>query len=162
MCNRLVCVSWERRVLDFITSKKLHLFSPFRHSSWDNIAHVQSQCIWQTLTCTPRHQLHSKLCLMRLGLRKHFLRTFSCPLLSFYIKWPLCIRYCCGTNLLLVLCSFTHFHKFLIKGAVRVKQIALAKSGPPLSSNVLNACIGHVAYVSTLICLQHHWQTRPD
>ena len=29
-----------------------------------------------------------------------------------------------------------------------VKQIALACSGPPLSSKVLNACIGRVDYVS--------------
>ena len=32
-----------------------------------------------------------------------------------------------------------------------VKQIAMACSGPPLSSNVLNACIGSAAYVSTLM-----------
>ena len=43
-----------------------------------------------------------------------------------------------------------------------VKQIALACSGLPLSSNVLNACIGRVAYVSTLMSLQQHGQTRPD
>ena len=43
-----------------------------------------------------------------------------------------------------------------------VKQIALACSGPPLSSNVLNASIGRVAYVSTLVILQLHGQTRPD
>ena len=43
-----------------------------------------------------------------------------------------------------------------------VKQIALACSGPPLSSNVLNAYIGRVAYVSTLISLKQHVQTRPD
>ena len=43
-----------------------------------------------------------------------------------------------------------------------VKQIALACSEPPLSSNVLNACIGRVAYVSTLMSLQQHGQTRPD
>ena len=36
-----------------------------------------------------------------------------------------------------------------------VKQIALARSGPPLSSNVLNACIGRVAYVSTLMITLH-------
>ena len=35
------------------------------------------------------------------------------------------------------------------KGYEREK-IALACSGPPLSSNVLNAWIGRVAYVSTL------------
>ena len=43
-----------------------------------------------------------------------------------------------------------------------VKQIALACSGPLLSSNVLNACIGRVAYVSTLMSLQQHGQTHPD
>ena len=43
-----------------------------------------------------------------------------------------------------------------------VKQIALACSGPPLSSNVLNACIESVAYVSTLMSLQQHGQNRPD
>ena len=32
-----------------------------------------------------------------------------------------------------------------------VKQIAMACSGPPLSSNVLNACFERVAYVSTLM-----------
>ena len=37
-----------------------------------------------------------------------------------------------------------------------VKQIALACSGPPLISNVLNACIGRVSYVSTLMSLQQH------
>ena len=45
---------------------------------------------------------------------------------------------------------------------MNVKQITLACSGPPLSSNVLNACIGSVAYVSTLLSLQQHGQTRPD
>ena len=43
-----------------------------------------------------------------------------------------------------------------------VKQIALACSGLPLSSNVLNACIERVAYVSTLMSLQQHGLTRPD
>ena len=43
-----------------------------------------------------------------------------------------------------------------------VKQIALVCLGPPLSSNVLNACIGRVAYVFTLMSLQQHEQTRPD
>ena len=43
-----------------------------------------------------------------------------------------------------------------------VIQIALACSGPPLSSNVLNACIMRVAYVSTLMSLQQHGQTRLD
>ena len=37
-----------------------------------------------------------------------------------------------------------------------VKQIALACSGPPLGSNMLNVCIVHVAYVSTLMSLQLH------
>ena len=40
-----------------------------------------------------------------------------------------------------------------------VKQIALACSGPPLSSNKLNACTGRDAYISTLMSLQHHGQT---
>ena len=53
-----------------------------------------------------------------------------------------------GTNLLLVLRSSANFYKGLMKGAMSVKQIALACSGPPLSSNVFNACIGRVAYVS--------------
>ena len=78
---------------------------------------------------------------MRLGHREDLLRTLSCPLLSLYLKRPLCIR---GTNLLLVLRRFANFHKCLMKGAMSVKQIALACSGPPLSSNVLNACIRHV------------------
>ena len=43
-----------------------------------------------------------------------------------------------------------------------VKQNALACLGPLLSSNVLNACIGRVAYVSTLMSLQQQSQTRPD
>ena len=43
-----------------------------------------------------------------------------------------------------------------------VKQIALACTGPPLSSKVLNACIGRVAHVSTLMSLQQHGQTRLD
>ena len=43
-----------------------------------------------------------------------------------------------------------------------VKQIALACSGPPLSSKVLDGCIGRVAYVSTLMSLQQRGQTRPD
>ena len=34
-----------------------------------------------------------------------------------------------------------------------VKQVALACSGRPLSSNVLNACIWRFAYVSTLMSL---------
>ena len=65
------------------------------HTSHDNIAHVQSQRTWQTWTCTPRLQLLSKLCLMRLGLTEEFLRTFSCPPLSLHLKWPLYIRYWC-------------------------------------------------------------------
>ena len=106
-----------------------------------------------------RHQLPSKLCLVSLGLREDFLRTLSCPLLSFYLKRPLCIR---GTNLLLVLRSFANFQQCLMKGAMSVKQIALACSRHPLSSNVLNACIGRVAHVSTLMSLQQHGQARPD
>ena len=43
-----------------------------------------------------------------------------------------------------------------------VKLIALAYSGPPVSYNLLNASIGHVAYVSTPKSLQQHGQTRPD
>ena len=42
---------------------------------------------------------------------------------------------------------------------MKVKQIARECSGPPLGSYVLNACIGRVAYVSTLISLQEHSQT---
>ena len=67
-----------------------------------------------------------------------------------------------GTNLLLVLRSTANFYKCLMKGAMSVKQIALACSGPLLSSNMLNACIGWFAYVSTLMRLQQHGQTRPD
>ena len=67
-----------------------------------------------------------------------------------------------GTNLLLVLRRIVNFHKCLMKGAMSVKQTALACSGPPLSSNVLNACIGRVAYESTLMSLQQHGQARPD
>ena len=81
--------------LDFIISQKSYLCTPFRHTSRNNIVHVQSQRTWQTWTCTPRLQLLSKLCLMRLGLTEEFLRTFSCPLLSLHLKWPLCIRYWC-------------------------------------------------------------------
>ena len=81
--------------LDFIISQKSCLCSPFRHACRDNIAHVQSQRTWQTWTCTPRLQLPSKLCLMRQGLTEEFLRTFSCPLLSLILKWPLCICYSC-------------------------------------------------------------------
>ena len=50
--------------------------------------------------------------------------------------------------MLLVLRSFDNFHKYLMKGAMSVKQIALACSGPPLSSNVLQrvhrACRIHI------------------
>ena len=82
-------------ILDFIISQKSCLCSPFKHTSHDNIAHVQSKHTWQTWTCTPRLQLPSKLCLMRLGLTEEFLRTFSCLLLPLHLKWPLCIRYWC-------------------------------------------------------------------
>ena len=85
MCLKLVCASWEWRILDFIISQKSCLCSPFRHTSRDNIAHVQSLSTWQTWTCTPRLQLPSKLCLMRLGLTEEFLRTFSCHLLSHHL-----------------------------------------------------------------------------
>ena len=67
-----------------------------------------------------------------------------------------------GSNLLLLLRSSANIHKCLMKGAMSVKQIALACSEPPLNSNVLNACIGRVAYVSTLMSLQQHGQTRSD
>ena len=153
------CASWEWHIFVYLISQELCSRSPFRHTSRDNIARVQSQHTGQTWTCTPKRQLSSKLCLVRLGLREDFLRTFSGPLLSFYFKWPLCLR---GTNLLLVLHSFANFHKCLRKGAMSVNQTALACSGPPLSSDVLNACIGRVAYVSTLMSLQQHGQTRPD
>ena len=79
----------------FYNFPKIVFVYPVRHTSHDNIAHVQYQCTWQTWTCTPRLQLHSKPCLMRLGLTEEFLRTFSCPLLSLNLKWPLCIRYWC-------------------------------------------------------------------
>ena len=74
------------RMAYFIISQKSCLCSPFRHTIRDNIAHVQSERTWQTWTCTPRLQLPSKLCLMRLGLTEEFLRTFSCPLLSLHLK----------------------------------------------------------------------------
>ena len=159
--HRFACVSLERHVLAFIISKELHLCHLFRHSSRYNITHVQSEHLWQPLTCTPRHHLPSKLCLMRQGLREDFLRTYS-SLLLYYIKWPLCIRYSYGTNLLLVWGSFANFDIYLIKGAESVKEIAMAWSGPPLSSNVLNVCIEHVAYVSMLMSLQQHGQTHPN
>ena len=88
---RLVRMAYIR----FYNFPKSCLCSPFRHTSHDNIAHVQSQSTWQTLTCTPRLQLPSKLCLMSLGLTEEFLRTFFFPLLSLHLKWPLCIRYWC-------------------------------------------------------------------
>ena len=64
----------------------------------------------------------------------------------------------CGTNFII---GFANFHKCLTKGAMNVKQIARKCSGPPLGSYVLNACIGRVEYVSTLMSLQQHGQTRP-
>ena len=64
----------------------------------------------------------------------------------------------CGTNLLSV---YANFHKYLTKGAMNVKQIARECSGPPLGSYVLNAYIGRVTYMSTLMSLQKHGQTRP-
>ena len=151
--------SWEWHILGDVICQELCSRSPFRNTSRDNIERVQSQRTGQTWTCTPRRQLPSKLCLVRLGLTEGFLLPFSCSLFSFYLKWPPCIR---GTNLLLVLNSFANYHKCLMKGAMSVKQIALACSGLPLSSNVLNACIGLVAYVSTLMSLQQHGQTHPD
>ena len=44
---------------------------------------------------------------------------------------------------------------------MNVKQIAREFSGPPLISYLLNACIGRVAYVSTLLSLHKHDQTHP-
>ena len=79
----------------FYNFPKIVFVSPFRHTSRDNIAHVQSQYTWQTWTCTPKLHLPSKLCFMRLGLTEEFLRSFSFPLLSLHAKWPLCIPYCC-------------------------------------------------------------------
>ena len=76
----------RRHIEAFIIYPNLHLFSPFRYSGLDNIAGVQSQHMWQMSTCTPRHQLPSKLRLMRLGLGEYFLRTFNSLLLSFYIS----------------------------------------------------------------------------
>ena len=95
MCLKLVCALYEWHVLDFIISQKSFLCSPFRHTSRDNIARVQSQRAWQTWTCTPRLQLPSKLCLMRLDLTEEFLQTFFCPLFSLHLKWLLWIRYWC-------------------------------------------------------------------
>ena len=43
---------------------------------------------------------------------------------------------------------------------MNVKEIARKCSGPPLGSYVLNACIGRVAHVSSLMSLQKHGQTR--
>ena len=48
-----------------------------------------------------------------------------------------------------------------MKGAMNVKQIARECSEHPLGSYVLNARIGSVAYVSTLMSLLQHGQTRP-
>ena len=79
----------------FYNFRTIVFCSPFRHTCRNNIAHVQSQRTRQIWTCTPRLQLPGKLCLMRLGLTEEFLRTFSCPLLSLHLKWPLCIRYWC-------------------------------------------------------------------
>ena len=67
----------------------------------------------------------------------------------------------CGTNLLLVLRSFANFHKYLTYEDISVIQIAQEWSVPPLRSYVLNACIGRVAYMSTLMSLQQNGQTRP-
>ena len=44
---------------------------------------------------------------------------------------------------------------------MNVTQIARECSGPLLISYVLNACIGRVASVSTLMRLQQHGLTRP-
>ena len=44
---------------------------------------------------------------------------------------------------------------------MNVKQIVRECSGPPLGSYVLIACIGRVAYASSLMSLQQHGQTRP-
>ena len=63
---------------------------------------------------------------------------------------------------ILSIAGFANFRKRLTKGAVSVNQIVLACSGPPLSSNVLNACMWHVSYVSTLMSLQQIGQTRPQ
>ena len=43
---------------------------------------------------------------------------------------------------------------------MNVKQIARECLGPPQGSYVLNASIGRVAYVSTLMSLQQYGQTR--
>ena len=88
---RLVRMAYYR----FYNFPKIVFCSPFLHTSHDNIAHVQSQRTWQTWTCTLRLQLPSKLFLMRLGLTEEFLRTFTFPLLSLHLKWPLYIRYWC-------------------------------------------------------------------
>ena len=86
MCHWQMSVSIERQLEAFINYQNLHLFSPYRHSGLDNIAHIQSQHMRQTSTCTPRHQLPSKLLLMRLGLREYYLRTFTSLLLSIKIS----------------------------------------------------------------------------
>ena len=43
VCLRYVCAFKEFRILDFIIFQKSSLCSPFRHTSRDNIARVQSQ-----------------------------------------------------------------------------------------------------------------------
>ena len=42
-----------------------------------------------------------------------------------------------------------------------MKQIALASSGPPLSSNILSICSGHVAYISRQMSLEQHGHVHP-
>ena len=91
----------------FYNFPKSCLCSPFWHTSHDNIAHVQSQRTWQTWTCTPRLQLFSKPCLMRLRFTEEFLRTLSCSLLSLHLKWPLCIRYWCVVLICYRFCGFS-------------------------------------------------------
>ena len=87
MCAlNICCASKEWHILFYVISQELCSRSPFRHTSRDNIARVHSQRTRQTRTCTPRHLLPSKLCLVRLGFREDFLQTFSCPLLSLYLK----------------------------------------------------------------------------
>ena len=96
-----VCVI-RKAFWSFIIYQNLHLFSPFRHSSLDNIAHVQSQHMWQMLRCTLRHQLPSKLRLLRLELRDTFYGLIS----LFYYHYTSATTLhslICGTNLLLVL-----------------------------------------------------------
>ena len=151
---RLVRMAYFR----FYNFPKVVFVCPFRHTSHDNIAHLQSQRTWQTWTWTRRLQLPSKLCLMRLGLTEELLRTFSCPLLSLHLKWPLV--FVIGVWYQFVV-GCANFHKCLTKGVMNVKQIARECSGPRLGSYLLNAFIARVAYVSTLMSLQQHGQTRP-